>query len=48
MAGLVGARTYKAGVLKPCRLVDEIRPFHSNFDCFRLGSHPVNPSVIER
>jgi len=22
--------------------------FHSNFDCFRFGSHPVHPSVIER
>jgi hypothetical protein len=25
----------------------EIRPFHSNFDCFRFGSHPVHPSIIE-
>jgi hypothetical protein len=24
------------------------RPFHSNFDCFRFGSHPAHPSVIER
>jgi hypothetical protein len=24
------------------------RPFHSNFGCFRFGSHPVHPSVIER
>src|SRR3984957_8106019 len=26
-------------------IADEIRRFHSNFDCFRFGSHPVHPSA---
>jgi hypothetical protein len=27
---------------------DEIRPFHSNFDCFRFESQPAHSSLIER
>jgi hypothetical protein len=30
------------------RLTLATRPVHSNFDCFRFGSDPVDLSVVER
>jgi hypothetical protein len=47
-ADLIDHRTYLEQSGAPSDFSNTHRPFHSNFDCFRFGSHPAHSSVIER